>query len=132
MLRREPIRSVPASSGQRMYVSYCAVCHGATAKGDGPAAPALKTKPTDLSALAARNAGTFPKFRVMYVLTAVEDSPVRGSAEMPKWCPAFRSVDHDDMAVVTLRARNLVGYLRTLQVPAQNDAVTEVAGGHRR
>lgn len=29
-------------SGREMYKQYCSACHGATAKGDGPAAYALK------------------------------------------------------------------------------------------
>jgi mono/diheme cytochrome c family protein len=34
--------------GEAMYAQYCASCHGATGKGDGPAA-ALLPAPTDLT-----------------------------------------------------------------------------------
>jgi mono/diheme cytochrome c family protein len=44
-------RTSPAS-GQEMFVNYCAACHGKDGKGDGPAAPALKVAPADLTALA--------------------------------------------------------------------------------
>jgi mono/diheme cytochrome c family protein len=60
-----PARRVPAPytspiSGSEMYREYCAACHGVSGKGNGPAAPALKTTPTDLTQLAARNGGVFP------------------------------------------------------------------------
>jgi mono/diheme cytochrome c family protein len=40
-----------------MFRSYCAVCHGLDAKGSGPAAPALKMEPADLTTLAKENQG---------------------------------------------------------------------------
>lgn len=41
-----------AEDGKALYDKNCASCHGAGGKGDGPAAKAFKTKPSDLSALA--------------------------------------------------------------------------------
>ena len=40
-----PIKPTSAASGQEMYTSYCAVCHGKDGKGGGPAAdePLLST-----------------------------------------------------------------------------------------
>jgi mono/diheme cytochrome c family protein len=63
------IKHVPAtytspSSGKEMYNAYCASCHGADGKGDGPAAPALKAPPTNLTTLAAKNGGAFPAAHV--------------------------------------------------------------------
>ena len=43
-----PHHQAPSNSGKQMFSSYCAVCHGADAKGNGPAASALKTPPADL------------------------------------------------------------------------------------
>ena len=31
-------------AGKRLYLKYCATCHGREAKGDGPLAATLKTK----------------------------------------------------------------------------------------
>jgi mono/diheme cytochrome c family protein len=131
-LKHVQIKPVPANDGREMYVAYCAVCHGATAKGDGPAAPALKNRPTDLTMLAAQNGGTFPWHHVRYVLTAIEPPNVEGSADMPNWCPAFRSLDRGNSAATFHRVRNLVSYLKTLQVPSTNDLRADVVGGHRR
>ena len=52
-IKKEPIQPAPANSGAAMYKQYCAVCHGKTGKGDGPAASALKQAPADLTTLAA-------------------------------------------------------------------------------
>jgi len=37
------------AAGRSEYMSMCFVCHGAAGKGDGPAAAATPTKPSDLS-----------------------------------------------------------------------------------
>jgi mono/diheme cytochrome c family protein len=42
-LRGDPVR------GSTLYGQYCAMCHGATGKGDGPAGMALKPRPADHS-----------------------------------------------------------------------------------
>jgi mono/diheme cytochrome c family protein len=44
-------------SGEGLYRMYCAVCHGRTGRGDGPAAIELKTPPRDLTTLARRHDG---------------------------------------------------------------------------
>ncbi|MCV2869501.1 cytochrome c [Defluviimonas sp. WL0002] len=52
-------------SGRSLYLDYCASCHGVGGKGDGPAAEGLGKMPADLTRIAARNGGVFPKVRVM-------------------------------------------------------------------
>lgn len=47
------------------YATYCASCHGASGRGDGPAAAGLDPAPANLTVLAAQNGGVFPKTRVM-------------------------------------------------------------------
>src|SRR3974377_2575154 len=55
-----PVRQTGAVSGKELYLDHCAVCHGVDGKGNGPAAPALKTAPPDLTLLAKNNGGKFP------------------------------------------------------------------------
>ena len=45
--------------GDSVYKTYCATCHGKTAKGDGPLSKHLRFAPPDLTRLAKRNEGKF-------------------------------------------------------------------------
>ncbi|WP_312527818.1 c-type cytochrome [Paracoccus sp. (in: a-proteobacteria)] len=56
---------IKTPSGQADYQQYCSACHGATGKGDGPAAKDLTPKPADLTLLARKNGGTFPRLQSM-------------------------------------------------------------------
>ena len=67
-----------------MFNNYCASCHGPNGKGDGPAAPALKQQPTDLTLLSQKNNGNFPGVNVMKAIENVTQN-VHGSKEMPVW-----------------------------------------------
>ena len=60
-LKKVPIVPSKPESGQQMYKDYCAACHGPTGKGDGPAVEFLKAPPSDLTTMAKRNNGKFPK-----------------------------------------------------------------------
>jgi mono/diheme cytochrome c family protein len=114
------IKHVPApysnpTSGNEMYKSYCASCHGEEGRGDGPAAPALKTPPTDLTILAAKNGGTFPEASVAAVIQGDALTPSHGDKDMPVWGPVFLSLGQHQNAQVQLRIRNLVKYLESIQ-----------------
>src|SRR3984893_15783693 len=50
-IKHVPITNASSNSGNEMFNSYCAVCHGKDGKGNGPAASAMKTSPADLTAL---------------------------------------------------------------------------------
>ena len=106
------------ASGREMYVNYCASCHGADARGNGPAALALKLPPADLTILSQKNGGKFPAFHVAEVLRSGGTSPAHGSAEMPIWGDVLRSLNSsnaEDQAVVRLRISNLTNYLQSVQ-----------------
>jgi len=40
-VEKAPVVQNNAASGKPMYKDYCATCHGATGKGDGPAAATI-------------------------------------------------------------------------------------------
>jgi mono/diheme cytochrome c family protein len=114
------IKNVPAtytnpSSGRQMYDAYCASCHGQGGEGNGPAAPALKVAPTDLTQLAAKNGGTFPENHVAQVIKGDSMMPSHGSKEMPVWGPVFLNLAQDDPGQLQLRVRNLTKYIASMQ-----------------
>jgi mono/diheme cytochrome c family protein len=45
-----PANTTTLAAGQKLYVSNCLTCHGASGKGDGPGGAALEKKPADLVA----------------------------------------------------------------------------------
>jgi mono/diheme cytochrome c family protein len=119
--QKPEIKHVPAGytspeSGKGMYDSYCASCHGLDGKGDGPAAPALKSTPTNLTSLAVKNGGTFPASHVATEIQGSAMVPAHGSKDMPVWGPIFMTMGGHDAAQVQLRARNLTNYLESIQV----------------
>jgi len=93
-VRRTPPLILESIAGGDSFEFYCASCHGKTGKGDGPTAPALKTRPTDLASLARRNGGAFPKDRVLAVVTGTgRPIAAHGSTDMPVWGQIFRWLD---------------------------------------
>ena len=113
-VQQAPAPATNAASGEEMYKSYCASCHGPRGKGDGPAASAFKTAPSDLTMLAKKNNGKFPDDKVKTVLRNGV-SPAHGSAEMPVWGPVFSAVSQNSQQIVTLRISNLTDYLQSIQ-----------------
>ena len=51
--------------GRASYAELCAGCHGPAGRGDGPGAAGLAPAPANLTTIAARNHGTFPRVAVM-------------------------------------------------------------------
>jgi mono/diheme cytochrome c family protein len=84
--------SAPATSpasGKEMFMSYCASCQGKDARGDGPAAGALKQAPADLTTLARLNGGTYPSNKVTGILRGQTKLVAHGDQDMPVWGPVF-------------------------------------------
>lgn len=73
--------------GRWDYQNSCASCHGASGRGDGPLVRYLVTPPTDLSRLAQRNGGVFPRDRLATLIDGRSSTDIgpHGSREMPVW-----------------------------------------------
>ena len=108
-------RKVIEGGGRESFQFYCAPCHGADGRGAGPTAAALKTRPADLTTLARRNDGAYPRERVLdFVTGAGRPLAAHGSSDMPVWGPIFRGLDPSD-ARVDRRVDNIVEYVESLQ-----------------
>ncbi len=115
VVKHVPITNSSPNSGKEMFNSYCAVCHGKDGKGGGPAAPAMKTPPSDLTALAKNNGGKYPSAHIAAVIRGQAMTPSHGSQDMPIWGPLFSSISQGHEAQVQQRITNLVSYIEGLQ-----------------
>lgn len=107
-----------AYSGSALYKTYCATCHGLSAKGDGPLADRLRFRPPDLTLLAHRNDKKWDGDKVARIIDGRDPLKGHGGPDMPVWGDAFKSSrERFDEASVKARIRALVGYLESLQEP---------------
>ncbi len=114
-VKHVPISHTSAASGEEMFNNYCAVCHGKDGKGNGPAASALKTAPSDLTGLARKEGGKYPSAHVASVIRGQAALPSHGTQDMPMWGPLFSSISQGHQAQVQQRVANLVAYIESLQ-----------------
>lgn len=114
-IKHVPVTVTSAASGKQMYVSYCAVCHGTDAKGNGPAAGALKVAPSDLAALSKSNGGKFPSLKVSAAIRGDANVVAHGTKEMPVWGLLFRDLSQGHEGEVQQRINNLTKYIESLQ-----------------
>lgn len=115
-LKKAPAPRTPPYAAQDMFKAYCASCHGLDGKGHGPAVPALKTPPGDLTLLSRNNGGKFPALRVMNSISGDVNVPAHGSKDMPVWGAVFRNMNSGSPGETQLRVSNLTTYLESLQV----------------
>lgn len=111
-VEQAPIKQTPASDAQAMFTNYCAVCHGATGVGDGPAASALAKAPADLTHLSSRNGGQFPEIKVKRYIEGLDQVAAHGTRDMPMWGDLFRSLNRD---TAQIRIQALSDYLKKIQ-----------------
>jgi len=108
------------TDGEELYLELCAVCHGIGGMGDGPAASALKMAVPELTGLAAKNDGQFPRQEVEDSITGKSRVVSHGTSDMPIWGDAFEGVRLDwkpfrRHALARQRIYNLTEYLSTIQ-----------------
>lgn len=113
-------RSPQVAEGKQKFEVYCASCHGAGAKGDGPFSATLRKRPADLTQLASRNKGEFPKDVVAKLIDGRTRDEAHRKSDMPVWGDVFaKSETSADAAAVKARIDALVEYLATIQVKAK-------------
>jgi mono/diheme cytochrome c family protein len=106
--------------GQVHYQRYCAVCHGAQGKGQGPLAAYLKLTPTDLTQLSKKNGGHFPFWPVYRMVDGRQEVRGHGTRAMPIWGEELRGAEKDAVPqvhedLVAGRLWQLLSYLQSIQ-----------------
>ncbi|MCO4847150.1 MAG: cytochrome c [Yoonia sp.] len=86
---------VAEPDGQRTFVENCASCHGLDAKGSGPMSRNLIKMAPNLTTLASRNGGVFPRDYVMSTIDGLD----RGS-HFSGAMPEFGAGDMGDTIIV--------------------------------
>jgi mono/diheme cytochrome c family protein len=122
----QPPRSALTISGRDEFLRACASCHGVDGRGHGPVAAELRVAPPDLTTLAARAGGRFPRAHVIGVLSGEVALPAHGTREMPVWSTRFAPSDvgaSGATAVASIYTGRwldaLASYLETIQANAR-------------
>ena len=103
-------------AGGELFRTYCAVCHGTSARGDGPLASSMTRRPADLTEIATRNGGLFPSELVFRTIDGKKPVRGHGGPDMPVWGDAFaRSGEGGDPERVRRMIQSLVDYLESMQ-----------------
>jgi mono/diheme cytochrome c family protein len=98
--------------GRKLFSQYCATCHGATAKGEGPVAAALKVGPPDLTAIQ-QTGEKFPFYRVQTKIDGEKEVTAHGTSKMPVWGTVFKRTSGELQRHADVYA--LVKYIESIQ-----------------
>jgi hypothetical protein len=119
-------------SGEELFERFCASCHGAEARGDGPVSRSLNVAVPDLTRIASRY-GEFPASRIRDIIDGRGiDMFAHGSRTMPVWGYEFwvdEGADVTAQRAVRNAINRIVEHLRAIQRedarPAQDSVVRE-------
>jgi mono/diheme cytochrome c family protein len=92
------------AEGKKLYVTYCSGCHGATGKGDGPAAVSLPVKPVNHADGAVMN--HIPD-KILSEIISKGGQAVGKSPFMPGWGSQLNDK----------QIRDIIAYVRNLATP---------------
>jgi len=121
MLVATPGMAQDVERGARLFEENCAVCHGIEARGDGPMAEVLVIAPPDLTMIAARFGGQFPRIGVAWMIDG-RDSILSHGGEMPIFGRIFGAQSEilrsrgGQTLLTSPEIVDLVGYLEGIQV----------------
>jgi mono/diheme cytochrome c family protein len=104
------------NSGDYLYRVFCASCHGDSGTGNGPVAILLRVRPSDLTAIAARNGGVFPRDRVHAAIDGRRPVTGHGPNDMPIWGDILKATEGRDETTINRRIDALVGYIERWQI----------------
>jgi mono/diheme cytochrome c family protein len=108
-------------SGAELYARFCASCHGASGRGDGPVADSFKIEVPDLTLIARRAKGLYPRDRIEKIIDGRYVIAAHGSRTMPVWGEDFSRLEigNPDAELGTrVIIQRLADYVWLLQQPA--------------
>lgn len=110
--------------GKTQYEQNCAVCHGASGKGETAFGDLLKSRVPDLTTISKRNGGVFPFERIYETIDGRLAVAAHGTREMPIWGKEYgdewpdyylRQKEYNRSAFVRSRILALVDYIYRFQ-----------------
>jgi len=112
------------AQGRALYLQYCASCHGRSADGNGPVAPALTTPPSNLRLLGERYGNPLPADQIARFIDGRADVKAHGPRDMPVWGENVwqNPEGQGSQTQVSERIAKLVAYLQSIQKAAQSAA----------
>ncbi len=120
LLAAGPAVAQDATRGARLFQENCAVCHGAGLRGDGPMAELLVVPPPDLTRIAARYDGVFPRAGIAWKIDG-RDPILSHGGDMPLFGFVFSEMSEviaspGGQTVLTSReVIDIVTYLESVQ-----------------
>jgi mono/diheme cytochrome c family protein len=116
-----PAEELSSYTGAQLYARFCASCHGADGRGEGPVAPALKVIVPDLTRLVRREGDAFPAEQVRRIVDGRDIRAAHGARRMPVWGYEFASatVSEPDAGAREASALidRIIDHLRAIQRP---------------
>lgn len=111
-----------ADSGAYLYRTFCASCHGDTGRGDGPVADLAVRRPANLTTLALRHGGVYPRAAVRATLDGTSAVEGHAGPGTPDWAESLRRSARGDERAVQQQIDAIVAHVETLQVkPERSD-----------
>jgi mono/diheme cytochrome c family protein len=108
--------------GAEVFRTYCASCHGTSARGDGPLAASMTHKPANLTEVAKRNGGQYPSELVFKTIDGRQKVRGHGGPDMPVWGDAFeKSREAGDQERVKAVIQSLVDYIESIQLRVSHE-----------
>lgn len=110
-----------SESGKDLYRRFCTSCHGERGRGDGPVSGYFRGEVPDLSLIARRHGGTYPRDLVERIIDGRHVIAAHGTRIMPIWGEDFgRAQTGDPRAESGTRIviTRLADYVWLLQRPA--------------
>jgi mono/diheme cytochrome c family protein len=105
------------SGGRASFQAYCASCHGHDGEGDGPVAAKMTAPPTNLTTLAQRHGGEFPRDYVEQTIDGRAGLEAHGTTAMPVWGRVWRANPSDPQSEVEAERilNELIHYIESIQ-----------------